>query len=76
MILGLDGYLSASESRVTPQEAEAWSLSEEGRRFAALSSRRWCEANIAAGADEAAARAAGERVTAFYTTVPDEPPGS
>ncbi|GGS70782.1 activator of HSP90 ATPase [Planobispora rosea] len=70
MLLGLDAHLS-SGAGMTPQEAEAWGASEEGRRFVALSSQRWCEANIAAGADEAAARAAAARTTAFYTDVPE-----
>jgi hypothetical protein len=32
-----------------------------------LSSRGWCDAGIAAGADPADARAAADRTTAFYT---------
>ncbi|MBA9001870.1 SRPBCC family protein [Thermomonospora cellulosilytica] len=52
---------------VDPKEFEAWNLSEEGMRFMTLSNERWCEANIAAGTDEAAARAAAERTFAFYT---------
>jgi uncharacterized protein YndB with AHSA1/START domain len=31
---------------------------------------RWCEANVAAGADEKAARAAADRTTAAYTAEP------
>jgi hypothetical protein len=32
-----------------------------------LSSRRWCDAAIEAGADAVVARAAAERTTSFYT---------
>jgi hypothetical protein len=38
-----------------------------GRQFMTASSERWCEADIAAGADEAGARAAADRTTAAYT---------
>jgi hypothetical protein len=41
--------------------------SEDGRAFMTISSRAWCEASIAAGADEADARAAAARTTEFYT---------
>jgi len=53
----------------------AWMASEEGRRFMTLSSERWCAANIAAGADPAAAQAAADRTTAAYTA-PAEVPGA
>ena len=36
-------------------------------RFITLSSARWGEASIAGGTDAAAARAAAQRTTAFYT---------
>jgi hypothetical protein len=32
-----------------------------------LASQRWCAASVAAGTDEAAARAAADRTTAAYT---------
>ena len=38
-----------------------------------LSSERWCEASVAAGNDPAAAQAAADRTTAFYTAVEPEP---
>ena len=69
-LLGLASYLAADGSGVTPEQSEAWMASEEGRRFATASSERWCEASIEAGTDEAAARGAAERTTAFYTGVP------
>jgi uncharacterized protein YndB with AHSA1/START domain len=70
--LGLATHLSSGRA-VNPQESAAWAGSDEGRQFMAASSERWCEANIAAGTDEARARTAASRVTAAYTgAAPDE----
>jgi uncharacterized protein YndB with AHSA1/START domain len=65
-LIGLVRHLSG-EPRVDPQQAFAWTVSDEGRQFIALSSDLWCEASIAAGTPTAGARAAAERTTAFYT---------
>jgi uncharacterized protein YndB with AHSA1/START domain len=65
VLLGLARYLES------PDEHESggpgWPGSQEGRRFIKESSARWCDADIAAGTDEARARAAAERVLAAYT---------
>jgi hypothetical protein len=45
----------------------AWAASAEGREFMTLASQRWCDASVAAGTDQAAARAAADRPTAAYT---------
>lgn len=71
-LLGLSNHL-ASGAAVDPREAMAWMASEEGREFMTSSSDAWCEANIAAGANEADARAAAARTTAAYTTPPPAP---
>jgi uncharacterized protein YndB with AHSA1/START domain len=63
--LGMSGHLSAGPA-VDPREAMAWLATEEGRSFITLSSQRWCEANIAAGEDEADAQAQAARTTAAY----------
>jgi uncharacterized protein YndB with AHSA1/START domain len=65
-LLGLAGHLS-SGAAVEPQAAMAWLATGEGRLFLTLSSDAWCEANIAAGTDEDAARAAAARTLAAYT---------
>ena len=65
-LVGLAGHLSSGRA-VDRQAAAAWVASDDGRRFMALSSERWCDASIAAGADREDARAAGERTTAAYT---------
>jgi len=57
----------ASEQAVDPRESAAWAASEEGRQFMTLSSERWYKASVAAGTEEAAARAAADRTTAAYT---------
>jgi uncharacterized protein YndB with AHSA1/START domain len=68
MIMGLYLFLSSGSAvTVDPAEAAAWVGSEEGRRFMTLSGERWCEADIAAGADETEARAASDRTVAAYT---------
>jgi uncharacterized protein YndB with AHSA1/START domain len=64
--MGLATHLSSGRS-VDPGEGAAWAASAEGRRFMSLASQRWGDASIAAGADEAGARAAADRTTAAYT---------
>ena len=77
-LLGLAMYLSADESldpKTITQEGAAWAASDEGRQFMSLSSDRWCDADVAAGADPAQARAAADRTAGAYTAVPsDEQP--
>jgi uncharacterized protein YndB with AHSA1/START domain len=65
-LMGLGLHLTSGNS-VDPHEVAAWSASEEGRQFMALSSQRWCEASIEAGTDAAEAQAAADRTTAAYT---------
>jgi len=65
-LLGLTRHLSTGAA-VDPQTATTFPASEEGRRFIGESSRGWCEAAIAAGADAAEATAAAERTFAFFT---------
>jgi hypothetical protein len=75
-LMGLASHLASGDA-VDPRESAAWAASEEGRLFMSLSSHRWCEANVAAGADAASAQAAADRTTAGYTgTSLSEPPAS
>ncbi|WP_419164964.1 SRPBCC family protein [Candidatus Palauibacter sp.] len=62
---GLDQHFS-SDPAVVPDTAAEWLASAEGGDFTRRSSDAWCEASIALGADEEAARAAADRVAAFY----------
>jgi uncharacterized protein YndB with AHSA1/START domain len=64
-LLGLGLHLQ-NPAWARPQE-DTFTLDGEGRAFTEASSRLWVEAAIAAGEPEEAARAAGERTTAFYT---------
>jgi uncharacterized protein YndB with AHSA1/START domain len=67
-LMGLGEYVSnPGAPAVTPETAEAWSASEEGRAFARAASVDWGRAAIAGGMSEAAAQGAVERTTAFYT---------
>lgn len=65
-LMGLALHLSHGQA-VDPAEGAAWLASDKGRRFVTLSSQRWCEASVAAGTDQDAARAAADRTTAAYT---------
>ena len=65
-MLGLELHL-ATNAPVNPTEVDAWSTSPEGKEFVRLSSEGWGSASIASGTDPAAAQAAMDRTTAFYT---------
>jgi uncharacterized protein YndB with AHSA1/START domain len=75
IFLGLGLHLTGGRS-IEPAESAAWAASAEGKEFMALSSRRWCEANVAAGADRDEAQAAADRTIAAYTAPPEESSGS
>jgi uncharacterized protein YndB with AHSA1/START domain len=65
-IIGLGQHVSSGAS-IDPKAAAAWPASEEGKDFIRRSSDGWCQASISAGTDEAGARGAASRTTAFYT---------
>lgn len=65
-MLGLTAHLESGAAQ-DPDAWMEWSASDEGTKFITLSSQRWYEANVAAGADEAEARLAADRTTAAYT---------
>ncbi len=65
-LLGLTRHLTTGAA-VDREAGLAFPASEEGRRFIEASSRGWCEAAIAAGADAAEATAAADRTFAFFT---------
>lgn len=66
---GLGRHL-VSGARLDPAAAQAWAVSEEGRRFITARSKQWGEAAVAAGTDPATAQAWEARTTAFYTGAP------
>jgi uncharacterized protein YndB with AHSA1/START domain len=65
-LMGLATYLTPGRSADLRDRA-AWPASGPGREFIAGSSRRWRDADVAAGTDEAAAQAAADRTAAAYT---------
>ena len=65
-LMGLATHLS-SGATIDPREGMAWLASPDGRQFVELSSERWRAASVAAGTDEAQAKAAADRTTAAYT---------
>lgn len=75
-LIGLRLHLSSGGSVVDPEQVAEWMLTEAGRQFVAQSSEQWAAASIAAGTDEAAARAAGHNTAEFYTPVPESTPQS
>ncbi|MGH3067543.1 MAG: SRPBCC domain-containing protein [Streptosporangiaceae bacterium] len=71
-LMGLATHLAPGQSAgprdsVDPQDSAAWMTSAPGREFITLSSRRWRDADVAAGTDETAAQAAADRTMAAYT---------
>jgi uncharacterized protein YndB with AHSA1/START domain len=68
-LVGLSEHIHSGRP-VDPEEARAWSTSDEGRRFVSLSADGWRDAQVAAGGDAAEAKAAAERTEAFYTGTP------
>lgn len=65
--VGLYLHLTPGRPAVDPKQAMAWFGSPQGKEFVKLSSDDWGRANIASGADEAAARESAERTRAAYT---------
>jgi uncharacterized protein YndB with AHSA1/START domain len=66
-LMGLELYLASGVPN-DPKAAEAWLTgTPEGRGLVRRMSEAWVGASIASGTDAAAARAAGDRTTAFYT---------
>lgn len=55
------------EPAVTRANAEAWMLSDEGKRFSRQSAAAWRDASVAGGADPEAAERAAAVCAAFYT---------
>ncbi len=71
--MGLLGLAFHLEEPTAPKlDEEAFAASQDGRTFLAGSSDGWGEAAVAAGEDPDAARAAADRVKAFYTGEPTQ----
>jgi uncharacterized protein YndB with AHSA1/START domain len=65
MLLGLAIHLRTGES-IDPADGQAWTGTEDGRRFLTLSGEGWYAANVASGEEPAVARAAADRCLKAY----------
>ncbi|MFB9070061.1 SRPBCC domain-containing protein [Citricoccus parietis] len=66
-LMGLGLHLGAIEGSLSPQEAEAWAVTEEGKRFYRGAADGWAAAHVAAGADPTVAARAADATYGFYT---------
>jgi uncharacterized protein YndB with AHSA1/START domain len=66
LLTGLALHLT-SGAAVDPKEHEAWSGSDEGKRFITEAGEHWYQLDVALGTPEEGARAAADRCIAFYT---------
>ncbi|HEY1100941.1 MAG TPA: SRPBCC family protein [Myxococcota bacterium] len=65
-LIGLHLYLE-SKAQVDGAAVEAWTISDEGKRFVALSTTGWGDADVRSGRDEASSRASQTATYKFYT---------
>ena len=70
-LIGMSLHATSGEA-VDRAAVAAWLATDGARDLMTRSSDAWRAASVAAGADEAAARAAGRRTTAAYTGVEAE----
>jgi uncharacterized protein YndB with AHSA1/START domain len=66
-LLGLAAHVEGDG--VAPEQAEAWSTSDEGREFVTRAGRAWAVADTLAGFGPEDADARADRTIAFYTGV-------
>lgn len=59
-------HIAAPET-LDPYAVARWTASTDGKRFMTMSSERWFDANVSAGADAGEARVAADRTTVAYT---------
>jgi len=65
-LLGLAMHL-AGGAGIAPEDAEAWMIGDEGRRFTRAAADGWAAAQIADGGDPDAAKRAATNTFLFYT---------
>lgn len=66
-LMGLARHIENPAAEKPPEADPAWMGSAEAKRFITLSSAGWGDAEVAAGGDAAAARAAAELTRKFYS---------
>lgn len=71
-VLGLALHFGTQDSAISPEEGQAWALSDEGAAFTRAAADCWAEAHIADGAEPATAARTADATFAFYTGRPAE----
>jgi uncharacterized protein YndB with AHSA1/START domain len=66
-LLGLALYVAGAKDGVSPEEAAAWVMTEEGKTFMRLSADAWAQVHIDFGGEPDAARTAADTTYAMYT---------
>jgi len=66
-LLGLALHLGSLEGAISPAEAAAWAVTDEGKAFYRAAADAWGEAHAAAGADRQTAARAADATYGFYT---------
>lgn len=66
-LLGLALHLGAVEGSLSPGQANAWAVTEEGKAFYRGAADGWAAAHVAAGADPETAARAADATYGFYT---------
>lgn len=74
-LVGLGAHLSTG-TPIDPAEGAAFATTPDGVVLVRAAARGWADAAVADGDDPPDAHAAAERTVAFYTTVPEDGPGS
>jgi len=66
-LLGLASYFGGGDGGISPEEAQAWLATDEGKSFLRGSADAWALAHIADGADPETANAAATTTYGMYT---------
>jgi len=66
-LLGLALHLGGTEGSLSPAEAEAWAVTDEGRSFYRGSADGWAAAHVLSGADPQHAARNADATYGFYT---------
>jgi uncharacterized protein YndB with AHSA1/START domain len=66
-LLGLGLHLGATEGSLSPGEAEAWAVTDEGKAFYRGSADAWAAAHVDSGADPEHAAKNADATYGFYT---------
>lgn len=66
-LLGLALYVENVTDGISPEEAAAWVMTDEGKSFMRLSADAWANAHVAFGGEPDAAKTAADTTYAMYT---------